>query len=328
MAHELDFSKGRPAIAYTGEVPWHGFGEAMDEKQPLDAWRVAAGLDWDVKSDPIFRERGMIYGNYSGYEEVPNKRVLSRSDNNAILSVVSDRYKVVQPEEVMSFFKQLIERQGFKMSTAGSLKGGRRIWAMADCAEDFSIGTDKVGAHLLLATSYDGTFSTTAQFTSIRTVCNNTLQFALDRGSEGGIVKIPHNQDFNAWDIQAELGLDASWMTFRNNVTALADHKVTKREAIEFFLTVVGVTQEEMATSGKQLFNVKKLLSIYESGPGAQLPSAKDTAWGLVNAVTYMADHGRRAKDNGARFDSASFGSGANMKRNALRAAIEMTEAA
>ena len=159
-------------------------------------------------------------------------------------------------------------------------------------------------------------------------MCNNTLQFALDRGSEGGIVKIPHNQDFNAWDIQAELGLDASWMTFRNNVTALADHKVTKREAIEFFLTVVGVTQEEMATSGKQLFNVKKLLSIYESGPGAQLPSAKDTAWGLVNAVTYMADHGRRAKDNGARFDSASFGSGANMKRNALRAAIEMTEAA
>jgi Domain of unknown function (DUF932) len=37
-------------------------------------------------------------------------------------------------------------------------------------------GGNKVKSYLLLATSCDGTLCTTAQFTSLRVVCNNTLQ--------------------------------------------------------------------------------------------------------------------------------------------------------
>ena len=320
MAHELDLTTGRPAIAYTGEKPWHGFGEVMPESQPLDVWRVAAGLDWSVKENQIFRARPAVQKQY-GFEAIPNRKVLSRDDTGDILSVVSNRYKVVQPEEVLQFFKQLIEREGFVMSTAGSLRGGKRIWALAETGKDFTIQGDKVAAYLLLATAYDGTFATTAQFTSIRVVCNNTLGFSLQRGGEGGVVRIPHTQNFNAYDVQADLGLDDSWTTFRDNVVQLTEHKVTKREAIEYFLSLLGVTEQE-AADGKQLSNVKKLLSFYESAPGSQLVTAKDTTWGLVNAVTYLADHGRRAANNGNRFDSASFGSGAEMKRKAYESAL------
>jgi len=334
MAHELDFTNGLPAIAYTGEKPWHGFGQVMEEGLTLDQWRVAAGLNWKVHEFPTFMNRWISmdtegYGNreaaknHLSFKRIPFRKALSRSDTGDILSVVSNRFKVVQPQEILEFFKSLIDANGFKMTTAGSLRGGKRIWAMADCGEDFSIGNDKVGAHLLLATAYDGTFSTTAQFTSIRVVCNNTLGFSLSRGGEGGCIKIPHNQDFNSVDVKTELGLDDSWKTFRNNVMKLSEHRVTKREAIDFFLTVCGVTEEE-AADGKQLSNVKKLISIYERGPGAQLTSAKDTLWGAVNAVTYLADHGRRAKDNGTRFDSASFGSGSVMKTKAFETAIAM----
>lgn len=343
MAHELDFTTGLPAIAYTGKTPWHGYGQVMKEDEPLDVWRTRAGLDWNVIEGPIFDnyfikldEDGSLGSSPSrlaaqapsAFKVIPNKKVLRRSDNGARLSVVSNRFKVVQPEKILGFFKSVIEHNGFKMSTAGALKGGKRVWAMADTGKDFTIGDDKVGAHLLLATAYDGTFSTTAQFTSIRVVCNNTLGFSLDRGGEGGIVKIPHTQDFNEWDVKAELGLDASWVKFRNNVFSLMQHRVTKREAIEFFLTVLGVTEEEVTVDGKQLSNVKKLLSIYENGPGSNLVTAKDTLWGAVNAVTYLADHGRRAKNNGNRFDSASFGSGAVMKRKALSHAVALMEAA
>ena len=49
MAHEIDFSKGRPAIAYKGDKPWHGFGRLMSEDENLEEWKVAAGLDWTVE---------------------------------------------------------------------------------------------------------------------------------------------------------------------------------------------------------------------------------------------------------------------------------------
>jgi phage/plasmid-like protein (TIGR03299 family) len=326
MAAEIDFTTGKPAIVYTGDEPWHGYGTKLTGDEDLDTWRVAAGLDWEVERRPVF------YHNGYGFKEYPKREVLTRSDTKDALSIVSDRFKIVQPRDAVEFFREAIRDMGFKMSTAGSLRGGRRIWAMADVGEAFhahnlGLGRDRVGAHLLLATAYDGTFSTTAQFTSIRVVCNNTLGFSLDRGGEGGIVRIPHNQEFFPQAVKAELGFDASWAQFRENVYELAQHKVTQRDAIEYFLYVMGVTEEE-AADGKQLSNVKKLISLYESGPGAELPSAKNTLWGAVNAVTFLADHCRAAKNTGNRFDSASFGSGAALKRRAYTRAVEIAEAA
>jgi hypothetical protein len=40
-------------------------------------------------------------------------------------------------------------------------------------------GKDVSNGYILLATACDGTLATTAQFTSIRVVCNNTLAIAL-----------------------------------------------------------------------------------------------------------------------------------------------------
>jgi len=320
--HEIDFTTGRPAIAYTGKKPWHGFGEPMNEDIPLEEWRVAAGLNWNVQKRFLrYREDPNDLKNEKTF---PNRIALIRSDNKAPLAVVSNRFKVVQPEQIIEFFRSIIKENGFKMSTAGALKGGKRVWAMADCGKEFSLSAvDRVGAHLLLATAYDGTFATTAQFTSIRVVCNNTLGFSLDRGSEGGIVKIPHTQEFNSWDVKAELGFDSSWNNFKENIFMLSAHKVTKREAIEYFMTVLGVTETE-AADGKQLSNVKKLIELYESGPGSKLPSSQNTLWGALNAVTFLTDHCRAAKNTGNRFDSASFGGGAILKREAFKEAVRI----
>lgn len=327
MAHEIDFTTGVPAVAYTGHKPWHGFGTEITEDLTLDEWRVAAGLDWEVVSRDVqynkypSGERGKILSTY------PSRKILLRSDTLAPLSCVSDRFKVVQPKEVMEFFESLIEKSGFKMCTAGSLRDGRRIWAMAEAGKGFSIGGDQVDPYLLVATAYDGTFSTTAKFTTIRTVCNNTLEFGLKHLGVGGCIKIPHNQDFNPVDVKVELGLEEAWEQFRTKVLQLSGYSVTKQQAIEYFLTVCGVTDEEVA-DGKRLSVVRKMIAAYENGPGAELPAAKNTMWGCVNAVTFVADHGRRSKNNGTRFDSAAFGSGAELKNKAYAYAVDLAEAA
>jgi phage/plasmid-like protein (TIGR03299 family) len=323
MAHEIDFTTGLPAVAYTGDVPWHGYGQAMPEDQTLDEWRVAAGLNWEVIPRRVMYNPGPAYV----LKEYEARKILVRSDTRDSLSCVSSIFKVVQPAEVLQFFESLIEKSGFKMCTAGSLRGGRRIWAMAEAGEGFTIGGDRIDPYLLLATAYDGTFSTTAKFTTIRTVCNNTLEFGLTHKGVGGQIRIPHNQEFNPVDVKVALGLEEAWEQFRSKVTALTSHKVTKQQAIDYFLTVCGVSERE-AADGKQLSNVKKLISIYETGPGAKLETVENTLWGCVNAVTYLADHGRRSKNNGTRFDSAAFGSGAALKNKAFAYATAIVEAA
>nr|WP_254436462.1 DUF932 domain-containing protein [Halomonas meridiana] len=52
--------------------------------------------------------------------------------------------------------------------------------------------------------------------------------------------------------------------------------------------------------------------------------TAKDTAWGLLNAVTEYVDHDKRARSNDTRMDSAWFGQGAQLKQEALNTALAL----
>lgn len=345
MSHELDFTKGVAAIAYTGDVPWHGYGNRLTPGDPLEKWIQEAGMDYEVLESPIYHNRWITNENkdspagelraaamnpYS-FKQVPGKKILTRSDTDDILSVVTDRYKLVQPREVMEFFRDLIEDMGFEMHTAGVLKDGNRVWALAKTGKDFSInGQDKVEGYLMLATSYDGKFSTTAQFTSIRVVCWNTLSWSLsaEEGNQG-VVKIPHTTDFDANAVKGELGLlgninEEGWSQFQDNVVKLSEFQVSKKQAVEFFLELLGV---EDGAEGRQLQTTKKLLAFYESGPGSKFISSHNTTWGLVNAVSFFTDHARRGR-NDRRFDSASFGSGAQLKAQAFNKALELVDAA
>ena len=353
MSHDLDFTKGEAAIAYTGDVPWHGYGSAMEEDQPLERWLVEAGMDYSVIRRPVSfinnqiidKDGSVIYDKPTAtglggqpliatpkFTPVKNKVSLHRSDTNDQLAIVSPNYKIVQPAEIMEFFRDLVDDQGFKMHTAGVLADGKRVWALAETGKEFAVkGQDRLGSYLLLATSYDGKFSTTAQFTSIRVVCNNTLSWSLDQGDRQstGIVRIPHMSEFQASEVKGEFELlgDDGWNQFQDNVIKLSDVKVTKRQAVEFFLELLGVTEDE-AAEGKQLINAKKLIAFYESGPGSDFVGAKNTTWGLVNAVSFFTDHGRRAHNPGTRFNSAAFGSGAVMKKRAFTKALELADAA
>lgn len=57
-------------------------------------------------------------------------------------------------------------------------------------------------------------------------------------------------------------------------------------------------------------------------GRGANLSSAKDTAYGLLCSMTEFIDHERRAMSIDHRLDSAWFGAGAMMKQRGLEQAL------
>lgn len=89
-----------------------------------------------------------------------DQMVLYCSDTKAPLSVVSDRYQVEQPHEVLELYRDLTEVSSFELETAGVLKAGKKFWALAKKGKESVLkGNDIVNGFLLLATSCDGTLA-------------------------------------------------------------------------------------------------------------------------------------------------------------------------
>jgi phage/plasmid-like protein (TIGR03299 family) len=115
MAHEIDTSTGGPAIAYVGKTPWHGLGEKLPEGQAIEVWIKAARLEWDLKRLPVqYLVDGMLH-------TMDERFVIVRSDTDAALSVVSDDYRIVQPKEVLEFYRDLVSLYGYALETSGAL---------------------------------------------------------------------------------------------------------------------------------------------------------------------------------------------------------------
>lgn len=316
MAHLVE------SMAYVQATPWHGLGQRLPPQQPIEVWQRAAGMDWRIEESDV--RYAIAQPDSLQFRTSPEHKVLFRSDTLAPLSVVSNRYKVVQPREVLEFYRDLVSAGGFALETAGVLKGGRKLWALARTGQETVLkGGDPVKAYLLLATSCDGTLCTTAQFTSIRVVCNNTLQLAVS--SSAGAVKVPHSTAFDPVQVKADLGLGlSSWERFRADIQALANRPVHKFEATNLLVKVLGDPERPLAEqpNRKALDAVQALFT--GQGRGSELASASGTAWGLVNAVTEYVDHQRRARSVDSRLDSAWFGPGAALKARAFEEALKL----
>ncbi|MGF2635646.1 DUF932 domain-containing protein [Acinetobacter johnsonii] len=349
MAHQIE------QIAYVGETPWHGLGNQLSPHQPIEVWAQQAGMDWRIESSDVSymaqNERGQSI--IMPYEE---QRVLYRSDTHAPLSVVSQRYQEVQPKQILGFYRDLTEQSGFELETAGVLKGGKKFWALAKTGQTSALkGKDVSNGYILLATACDGTLATTAQFTSIRVVCNNTLAIALKgQNSSAGVVKVPHSTKFDAQKIKQQLGISVrAWEDHMYEMKQLSQRKVTQGEAAAYFDAVFNntslsvpeqedgiiqfyrnvATQAQSNNPATKADNktepngraMSKVMTMFNGqGRGAELSSAKDTAYGLLCSITEFADHERRAMSQDHRLDSAWFGAGAGLKQRGLEQALAM----
>ena len=317
MAHLVE------EMAYVGRTPWHGLGNQLSPKQPLEIWTQQAGLDWRIKETPVRFITGDNHriGEILAYDD---QKVLYRSDTKAPLSVVSQRYQVVQPQDILEFYRDLTDVSGFELETAGSLKGGRKIWALARTGQQGTLkGNDQTNAYVLLATACDGTMATTAQFTSVRVVCNNTLAVALNGHAHA--VKVSHRSVFDAEVVKQQLGISVSaWDEFMYRMKTLSERRVTGKEAQQFLATLF--TPMHGPAAGKpQERTIAKVQQMYDGGGmGADLASSKGTAYGLLNAATEFVDHQKRARSNDHRLDSAWFGHGAALKQQALEQALSL----
>jgi len=314
MAHELaTFIDGRARMAYVGETPWHGLGQALTPNAPLETWAKESGMDFQILGSPV-----LYRTNETTLQAQGSKQVLFREDTGQALGVVGNKYKVVQPIEVLEFFRDLVAEQGFQLETAGVLFNGAKYWAMARTGQEFKIGKDDVlKDYLMLATACDGTLRTTARRTSIRVVCNNTL--SLSNKDALSDVKVSHSSTFDANDVKTQLGLrQDDWDDFKTKADILSKTHLTDVQALNFVKSLYG---------DKNHTQISKTLQLYSGqGLGAQFKTSQETAWGMLNAVTEVADW-HQGKNKDRRLESAWLYTGNNMKIKAFEMLLEAAAA-
>lgn len=320
MAHELEIlENGKASHVYAGQVPWHNLGTKVPADLTPEQMMEAAGLDWGVNLVPA-------YATVAGKNVSVGRSALVRDRDNKILDVVSDDWKPMQNADAFEFFNDFIAAGDMNMNTAGSLKGGQLVWALAEVNDSFELfGGDKVDGYLLFTNPHQYGKSIDVRFSPIRVVCHNTLTMALNNKSQN-MVKVSHRRDFIADEVKETLGIAKEKLAaYKEMAEFLGSKRYTNENIVEYYKRVFPILTTKEEKSNELSRNAKLAISVLDTQPGANY--AEGTFWSMYNSVTFCVDHLIGRSDD-TRLTSAWYGSGKNLKLKALETALEMADAA
>ncbi len=285
MSHEVE------SMAYTNELPWHGLGFKVDNKQTVDGMLKAAKLNWSVEKRPLFIQENIDEDIKRGYEEVPGKFALTRDSDNRVLDIVGSQYTPIQNHEAFKFFKEFVEAGSAHLETAGSLRGGQMVWGLANLNASFKLrGNDEVKGYLLVVAPHMAGKSFITKFTTVRVVCNNTLTLAL-RNSSGGEFRMAHRSSLTDTVIERAketLGIAREQVSeFEATAKKLQKLKFTRYEVAELLAPVFQPSLEDFKDDSLWSPKMKVLMDALVHAPGAQ----PDNGWGILNAASYYSSH-------------------------------------
>ena len=322
MPAQISFRNDKAEAAFALKPAWWDTANeyVLDHVPTSDEMIQAARLDWPVQSQPIYNEQGQVIEGFS---------TTVRMDTGDHLGVVSDSYRVVQNAEGFQFLDDLLQDGVMSYESAGALRGGRTVWALARMPSvDMIAEGDTVNRYCLWLNSHDGTGAIYAIPTSVRVVCANTAALAI-RGQRG----IRHIGDMNAKLKQAHYLLsqaDHQFSGFRDRGQLLASRRYSRLDAKQFINTLIPESVEtgrSLSIRERKVDEVRKTLR----NERQNLPSIKGTWWSLYNAVSEAVDHGGFYSFRGSvraraenRMTSILMGSGADFKRQAFNLAYDM----
>ena len=171
MAHNITSTDG---VLSVRRPMWHNLGTVLDDYPTLEEARTIAH-NWEPVTEPLFR-RVLNPDMTEYYELVEEAQGVVRSDNNAHLGVVSDGWAPVLNKTMYDIADALQDvGDDLKIETAGSLKGGRKVWLLIRLNEPLTVKGDPNGEvipYFALQNAHDGSGAFRGQATMTRIVCH------------------------------------------------------------------------------------------------------------------------------------------------------------
>lgn len=314
MAHEVE------TMAFANEVPWHGLGNRVDANSTIDEMLVAAGLDWEVKQYPLYAKIG-------DKELAVTRKALVRETDHKVLTVTGENWTPLQNRDALGFFREYTEAGGIKLETAGSLRGGKVIWGLANIGEGFTImnGRDAVKGYMLITSPHEVGHAISVRTTSVRVVCANTMAMA-HRGASQVSYTQNHLSEFDMDRAKETIGLARETIRdYQIDAEALMGLKMSEYDTVRFLAKFFQPTETKPALEKvikdptARNKHLTAVINSVQNAPGA----TPGNAWGVLNGVTHWADH-VSGRSNDARVSSAWFGVNSRMKLNVNTELLEM----
>lgn len=266
------------------EKPWH-YEMTKDRTHILEEAPTSrdaielAGLNWTVESNPVYDVNG---------KEIKGFKANTRSSDDSVLGIVTNKYKIVQNVDAFDFTDNLIGEE-MKYETAGSLKNGKTIWLLGKMPERFICG-DKFEPYICFTNSHDGTGAVKIAMTPIRVVCNNTLNMALTRAKRSWSTKHMGNMEAKLSEARHTLELAHEYLdTLSIEAEKMANETMTEEMTVKTLDQMFPISEDASDRQKQNIQNAKDGIMICMLRP--DIAQFLNTKWGFINAVSDYVGH-------------------------------------
>ncbi len=289
------------------------FAPGSDASRSVQAALAAAHLDWEARKVALLdSETGLPSETHV---------VVKRSDSGAHLGVVGVDYTPVQQAELAPWVQPVLDAGHARIVSAGHVGGGRQVFLQAQLTDaSVDVGGDQVFRSIFFGNSHNGSSSTSAGYTSIVVVCQNTMAAA----ARSVAFKARHTSGVHAAVAAAALEFQAQRALLQDQ-GALFRHLLTKKLSDTNLVRYVREVLHEGAGNDATIpvRGVDRVVALAHEGAGAAARAG--TLWGGLNAVTNWASH-ERGRSEDARQTALLFGQGGQLLERALDVAVAYAE--
>lgn len=334
MAHNIyKDATGKDCMFVVGqrEDAWHLLGQRCDSAVSWESAVQLAGLDWTVS-----KRRNYARNMLDKVVETDSYTIF-RSSDNAQLGTVGEGFEIKQNRECFQFVDTLLEANGGShYDSAGALGNGAQIWCAVRVPKaDIAVGDDKHQSYLVFSTAHDGSMAHTVKLTTVRVVCQNTLNSAL--GEAGAMFRVKHTKSADVRLDRAKhlmTGVVTDAHILQQKLEALSRRKMTRESMVTVLNRLFPAPKEENASTTRRENVITEVLGLYSANDNGAFPEIAGSAYNMLNAVTEYTDHFRNPRITTARAgmsveqaraENAVAGTGDKLKMSALAVIDEVT---
>jgi phage/plasmid-like protein (TIGR03299 family) len=304
---------------------YHQLGTVFHEEVNTSKMLELANLNnWNVRLEDVAlpEDYTSVKSNFMVVRDHPS------DGHGEVLSVVGERYKVLQNEELFEFGDNLLD--GGRWEVAGSLKQGRLVFGALALERETVLDptgvADVVKNYLAISTSHDGSSAVQATVTPIRLTCMNTHTAVFRKGAKQSF-KLRHTQSLDGRVAQARqaLGLANTYIDeFEVMAKAMIEKQVTKDTFAKIVATAYPMPDKDTKGAMTKWENKIELLDeIYGGDTNGMIAG---NAWGVYNALTERLDWHRPARGNnneGILMGASGFDPATNVEKNRLLSIVK-----
>jgi phage/plasmid-like protein (TIGR03299 family) len=317
MAHEIS---ERDTVISVRSAGWHGLAKVLDDHVTPEEARQQA-FPWEPVEAPLFRRVPVVAEDgtlRTDYVEVDEVKAVERSDDGGFLGAVGKDYVPTTNAEMTEIAEAVegVSSEEVRVETAGSLKGGRKVWMLLRLNEPIAVKGDPHGEtipYFALQNNHDGYGSFRGQALFTRIICDNTSQAAdLEAARRGTEFTFRHTAGIKD-RIEEAKGAVAMWrhsvQVWNDLMNSLVEVKVTEQQR-RLFLDQWSPTMlpsADLAVSDRVLDNIERARGeFWGIMNGITSEGVDDTAYGLVQAAIEFQQHvrGTRGADEAAKAES------------------------